>query len=111
MADDDGTRDTQSTGHVLVTCPGCGDELVVDARTGAVIEHTRSARLPAGGKDFEELLADLDSQKDKAEQLFEQERAALRDRDRLLEEKFQKALKRVEDDDEDKPPERPFDFD
>ena len=101
----------QGPSSFVISCPGCGDEIVIDAKTGAVLDHSPTAKPPAGGRGFDELMDDLESQKDKAEQLFDQERAALEDRDRLLEEKFRKALERVDDEDDDKPPERPFDFD
>ncbi len=39
------------------------------------------------------------------------EMAALKDRDRLLEEKFEEALKRAEEEPDDAPPPRPFDLD
>ena len=46
-----------------------------------------------------------------AEETFEREVAAMKDRDRLLEEKFREALKRAEEEPEDVPPPRPWDLD
>ena len=43
--------------------------------------------------------------------MFEREVAAHKDRDRLLKEKFDEAMKRAEDADDGTPPPRPFDFD
>lgn len=95
-----------------VTCPDCGSDLVVDVATGEVLYHKKPKGPPAGGKDFESLFADMDSQKARAEQLFEREQAAHKDRDRLLEEKFREAFRRAsEEEDDDKPPPRPFDLD
>jgi hypothetical protein len=96
--------------HIL-RCPDCQSELVVDAATGEILSHKAAKRPPAGGKSFEGLMADLDEQKARAEDLFEKEKAAMKDRDRLLEEKFQEALKRAEEDPDDGPPRRPFDLD
>ncbi len=93
-----------------VPCPECGAEIVVDGATGAVLSHRMPNAPPAGGKDFDALLAGLDEGKARAEELFERERAAFADRDRLLEEKFKEAMKRAEEE-PDLPPKRPFDLD
>ncbi|GMU63828.1 MAG: hypothetical protein AMXMBFR36_01020 [Acidobacteriota bacterium] len=95
---------------LTVTCPDCGTELTVDAATGAVLAHRAPKAPPAGGKSFDALFADLDAQKARAEDLFEREKAAFADRDRLLEEKFREAMKRA-DEEPDLPPKRPFDLD
>lgn len=92
-------------------CPDCGSDLVVDVATGEVLYHKKAKEPPAGGRDFESLFAEMDTQKAKAEELFERERAAHKDRDRLLEERFQEALRRAEDEDDETPPPRPFDLD
>jgi hypothetical protein len=94
-----------------VTCPGCHGELTVDAATGEVLFH-RPAKAPlAGGKDFDSLLAGLDDGKARAEERFEREVAAMKDRGRLLDEKFQEALRRAEEDPDTGPPKRPWDLD
>lgn len=96
---------------VTVTCPGCAGELVVDAATGEVLSH-RAARQPkAPEKDFDKLLAGLDESKAHAESVFEREMGALKDRERLMEEKFRRALERAEEEDDGKPPPRPWDLD
>lgn len=99
-----------TTRKLTVRCPDCGSELAVDAETGALLGHRPAKQPPAGGKDFDALLAALDTQKERAEELLEREKAALADQDRLLEEKFQEALKRAQDE-PDLPPRRPFDLD
>ena len=99
-----------ATRKLVVACPDCGSELTIDAETGALLGH-RAAKAPlGGGKDFDALFADLDVRKAKAEELFEREKAAFADRDRLLEEKFREAMKRAEEE-PDLPPKRPFDLD
>jgi hypothetical protein len=47
---------------------------------------------------FEDLKSNLDKQKELREQLFAQEMSSVKDRERLLEEKFQEALKRADTD-------------
>lgn len=99
------------TRKLAVACPDCGSALTVDAATGEVLAHRAPKRPPAGGRDFDDLLAGLDSDRARAEETFERARAAERDRDRLLEEKFREALKRAEEEPDEGPPRRPFDLD
>jgi hypothetical protein len=56
------------------------------------------------------MLKGLDKQKQVREQLFQQELGSLKDRERLLEEKFREAMKRAEKD-KDKPFINPMDVD
>lgn len=100
-----------SEGNLTVVCPGCKGELVVDATSGEVLFHKPAKAPLAGGKDFDSLLAGLDDDKHRAEEKFEREVAAMKDRDRLLEEKFKEALRRAEEDPDEGPPKRPWDLD
>lgn len=97
--------------RVQVRCPDCDTELVVDAATGEILSHRAPKRPPAGGKDFDSLLRGIDEERARAEARFEQEKAAMKDRSRLLEEKFDEALKRAEEEGDPGPPRRPFDLD
>ena len=99
------------TRNLIVTCPECEARLVVDVATGDVISHKKAKQPIAGGKDFDTLLTDLDRDKEEAEEVFSREMAAMKDRERLLEEKFNQALKRAEEDPDEGPPTRPFDLD
>ncbi|MEM7482374.1 MAG: hypothetical protein AAF481_14450 [Acidobacteriota bacterium] len=99
------------TKKLSVSCPECGCDLVIDAATGEILSHRSAAKPIAGGASFDDLLAGIDKGKERAEQVFEREQAAMKDRDRLLEEKFKEALKRAEEDPDDTPPKSPFDFD
>lgn len=96
--------------RLTLRCPECNAHLVIDAATGEVLFHKTLEKPPAGGKDFDALLKGLSEEKAQAEQVFEREVAALKDRDRLLEEKFAEALRRAEENPDERPP-RPFDFD
>lgn len=96
---------------LTLRCPDCGLHMVVDATTGEVLQHRKTRQPPAGGKDFDALLEDLDREKEDAEKIFAREFAAMKDRDRLLDEKFKKALERAEEEPDDQPPPRPFDLD
>jgi hypothetical protein len=97
--------------RLTLRCPHCHGEMVVDPETGAILSHRPATAPPGGGKSFDDLFADLDRQKDRAEALFEQEKAAMADRERLLEERFREAVERAGDLDDETPPPRPFDHD
>jgi hypothetical protein len=96
---------------VSLRCPDCGSDLVVDAKTGEVLSHRKAKQAPAEGRDFDSLLADLNSQRSRADEVFERERSAIKDRDRLMDEKFKEALKRAEEEPDTGRPLRPFDLD
>jgi hypothetical protein len=92
-----------------VICPCCEAALTIDAQTGALLAHEEKKK--AHGS-FEELAGELNKQKELREQLFSQEMSSVKDRGRLLEEKFQEALKRADSDtDKDKPFLNPLDLD
>ena len=99
------------TRKLTVKCPDCDSDLVVDASTGAVLSHRKAKQPTAGGKDFDSLLKGLDEEKSRAEDIFQREVAAMKDRDRLLEEKFREAMRRAEEEPDEGPPRRPFDLD
>jgi len=94
-----------------ICCPDCDTQITLDAATGKILSHSSIDKPLAGGKNFEALLAELDENKAQAEEVFQQEFAAMKDQDRLLEEKFREGLKRAQEEPEDQPPLRPFDLD
>lgn len=96
---------------LTVRCPDCSSELVIDTATGQVLSHRKAKQPIAGGKDFDSLLKGLDEEKSRAEDIFQREVAAMKDRDRILEEKFREAMRRAEEDPDEGPPPRPFDLD
>lgn len=102
---------TDTRKRLTVRCPDCDTRLVVDAATGEVLSHRKPTAQKAGGKDFDTLLEGLGKDKVEAEAIFERELGALKDRDRLLEEKFREAMKRAEEEPDDEPPLRPWDLD
>ena len=76
-----------------ILCPCCEATLVVDAQTGAILSHEEKAKPVAS---FDEMKKGLDRQKQLRDQLFAQELGSVKDRERLLDEKFRDALKRAE---------------
>ncbi|HEX8890463.1 MAG TPA: hypothetical protein VF779_15020 [Pyrinomonadaceae bacterium] len=95
------------TTRFTLICPCCEATLTVDAQTGAILSHEEKAKPVAS---FDEMLKGLDKQKQQREQIFQQELGSLKDRERLLEEKFREAMKRAEKD-KDKPFINPLDVD
>lgn len=95
------------TKRFTLICPCCEAALTVDAQTGAILSHEEKAKPVAS---FDEMVKGLDKQKQMREQIFQQELGSQKDRKRLLEEKFQEAMKRAEKD-KDKPFINPLDID
>lgn len=90
-----------------IICPCCEANLTIDAQTGAILAHEEKGKKLGS---FEDLKGELDKQKELRENLFAQEMSSQKDRKRILEEKFQEALKRA-DTDSGKPYKNPLDLD
>ena len=90
-----------------IICPCCESTMTIDGQTGAILSHEEKAKPLAS---FDEMVKGLDKQKQVREQIFAQELSSMKDRDRILEEKFQEAMKRAEKD-KDKPYRNPLDID
>ena len=78
-----------------ILCPCCESTLTVDAQTGALLAHEEKKKATGS---FDDLRGELEKQKQVRDQLFAQEMSSMKDRERLLEEKFKEALKRSESD-------------
>jgi tRNA 2-selenouridine synthase SelU len=78
-----------------IICPCCEATLTVDAQTGALLAHEEKKKVLGS---FEDLKSNLEKQKEVRENLFAQEMSSLKDRERLLEEKFREAMKRADQD-------------
>lgn len=88
-------------------CPCCEAAITIDGQTGAIIAHEEKKKVLGS---FDELKNELGKQKDLRDALFSQEMSSLKDRSRLLDEKFEEAMKRA-DVDKDKPFRNPLDID
>lgn len=91
----------------VITCPCCEATLTIDASTGALMSHEEKKKVLGS---FEDLKGELAKKKEQREQIFAQEMSSMKDRERLLEEKFKEALKRV-DTASDEPFKNPLDLD
>jgi hypothetical protein len=93
--------------RINVVCPCCETSLTIDGQTGAIISHEEKEKKLSS---FEDLQSDLHKKKELREQIFAQEQEAQKDRQRILQEKFDEAFKKA-DVDSDKPFRNPLDFD
>jgi len=94
-------------GKFSIICPCCEANLTVDVHTGAILAHEEKKKVLGS---FEDLKNELSKKSETRDQIFAQEMSSQKDRERLLEEKFQEALKRA-DKDTDKPFLNPLDMD
>jgi uncharacterized protein YPO0396 len=90
-----------------IICPCCEATIVVDRLSGEVLLH--KAKETKQSTSLEAMVSNLDTQKSEAERRFEKQLESQRDRSRILEEKFQEAMKRA--DKSDKPLVNPMDLD
>ncbi len=95
------------TPRFTLICPCCEATLIIDAQTGALISHEEKSKPLAS---FEEMAKEMENRKKLREQVFSQELGSVKDRERLLEEKFKEAMKRAEKD-KGGPYRNPLDFD
>ncbi len=89
-----------------VVCPCCQSSLTVDVKTGEVLWHHPAPKEPVS---LAQMVQELETKKRQTEERFEREKTAMKDRQRLLEEKVREAMKHV--DPSEKPPPRPIDLD
>jgi hypothetical protein len=90
-----------------VICPCCETKLTIDAQTGVILSHEEKQKVLGS---FDDLKSDLVKQKETRDQIFAQELGSMKDRERILEEKFKEAMKRAGDD-KDTPFRNPLDMD
>ncbi|QYO67699.1 hypothetical protein [Leptolyngbya sp. 7M] len=90
-----------------IICPCCEASISVDAQTGAIVSFEEKKQALGS---FEELQSELKKQSELRDQLFAQEMSSMKDRERLLEEKFQEALKKAGSS-KDEPFRNPLDLD
>ena len=81
------------TGKIEVVCPCCETKLKVDKKTGEVIwEEKKQKAMPS----LADMVKDHDAHKKEQELLFKKRTDVQKDRNRLLEEKFREAQKKVD---------------
>ncbi len=78
-----------------IICPCCEATLTIDAETGSLLAHEEKKKITGS---FEDLKGEMGKLKDQRDQIFAQQMSSVKDRERLLEEKFKEALKRADTD-------------
>jgi len=91
---------------LIVICPYCEAILTIDSKTGAILSHQEKEKKLSS---FEELKEKMEKEKELKEQIFRQELSSIKERERILEEKFKEALKQAKKGDE--PMKNPLDLD
>ncbi len=97
---------------IRIVCPECNCEIAVDAATGQILHHEpkETEREQTKKKSLQELMQEMEAQKERSAARFEEEKEALKHRKEILEKKFEEIKKHV-DTSEDEPPPHPYDYD
>ncbi|OLC54341.1 MAG: hypothetical protein AUH92_04160 [Acidobacteria bacterium 13_1_40CM_4_69_4] len=90
-----------------VVCPCCDTLLTVDPATGAILLEERRQRREH--QSLDDAMSHVKAQRKEAEEKLARAMDEARNRDEILEKKFQEARKKAAESDE--PPPRPFDAD
>jgi hypothetical protein len=85
-----------------ILCPCCEATILVDRATGVVISHAER-KDPNRAGSIAEIMQGLAAKKESSEKLFEREMSSMKDRERILDEKMQEALKRAKESKDEKP--------
>ena len=95
-------------GKLEITCPCCEATIVVDRATGIVLHHAEK-KDPNKVGSIAEIMQGLADKKKSSEDIFAREMSGMKDRERLLEEKLQEAMRRAKEKGDEKPI-RPIDL-
>ncbi len=88
---------------IVVTCPCCAAKLTVDPALKAVIHHELPPKPAGPTKDLKTAMGALKEEAEKRRALFQQAAEAEKDKSKVLDKRFQEALKKAKDE----PVERP----
>jgi len=93
-----------------VECPGCGDEILVDGKSGAILSH-RKKKVAKAGTSLEDLMAGEKERQKSADERFAAAFREEKDKEKILERRFKEAMERAKEDPDMKPPLRDVDID
>ena len=94
-----------------VTCPCCQATLKIDTELEAVIHHQPMAKPAAPMEDFAEAVQKLKGAAAKREDVFQKSLSDVKNRESLLNRKFDELLKSAKADPDTGPPKRDLDWD
>ncbi len=92
-----------SSNDISVACPCCGARLLIDPQMGKVIAYEAPPAKPSGAPDLDKAGSLLREQAARREALFRQSTEDEKQKSRLLERKFEEALKKSKDEPVEKP--------
>lgn len=95
---------------IKVSCPECNSILVVNRKTGEVIEIRKPILEESTGDRFEDAFIKVKKSKEMVEEKFRAAQEKERDKFKKLDALFSEKLKEVQERGESGPPERPFDL-
>jgi hypothetical protein len=78
---------------VSINCPCCETVITVDTTTGSILSYDEKKKVTG---TFEDLKGHLYKQGELRDQIFAQEMSSMKDRERILEEKFKEAMKKAD---------------
>jgi len=95
---------------IKVTCPECDCILVVNRKTGEVVETRKPILEESTGDRFQDAFLKVKKSKEIAEEKFRAAQEKEKDKFKKLDALFSEKLKEVKEKGESGPPERPFDL-
>ena len=93
-----------------VTCPDCGALLKIDPETRAILSHTPAPRKRTF-EDFETAARAMHEQEERKESIFRQSVDAEKNKQQLLDKRFEEALRKAKESPDEGKPLRDFDLD
>jgi hypothetical protein len=93
-----------------VTCPECGALLKIDPDTRAILSHTPAPRKRTF-EDFEGAARAMREQEERKESIFRQSVDAEKNKQQLLDKRFEEALRKAKESPDEGKPLRDFDLD
>lgn len=97
---------------IKITCPECRNILVVEKKSGKVLEVRKPLLEESTGDRFKDAFLRVKGSQERAEQKFREAQEREREKKSKLDSLFSEKLKEVQEKgDDDIPPERPFDLD
>ena len=96
---------------IKVTCPDCRCILIVDKKTGEVIEKREPILEESTGDRFEDAFLKVKSAKDRAEEKFRAAQEREKDKKKKLDELFSQKLREVKERGDTGRPDNPLDMD
>jgi hypothetical protein len=99
-----------ASGIFDIECPCCRAKIRVDAGTGAVLYHEEHQKPPAI-EDLAVAAANLKGEAARREEIFQKSFAEQKNRQSVMDKRFDELFKKAKEEPDEKPPRRPFDLD